>query len=426
MGCELCAWACPADAIYVEGGDNTEEARFSPGERYGAIYQINYLRCIGCGLCVEACPTRSLTMTNFYELADDNRQDLIFTKEQLLAPLLPGMEQPPHPMRLGENEQDYYVQGPTLARRSMTTGLRCPRPGGGAGPMSLLLLAQDAGLPGGADTGLGEGIAFWILGPVALAGALGMVFARNAVHSALCLAGTMLSLGLLYMAQGALFLGFVQIIVYTGAVMMLFLFVLMLVGRDSSDSVVEVLRGQRAAALLFGVGLAVLLVAAVGRAFTDVTPVGLDAGGANWNGNVPGIGRLIFTKYLFAFELTSALLITAALGAMVLAYAQTHAHAKRSQRETVRGTAARRARPDLPAPRPRGVRHGELGGRAGAPAGRLDRARVALRDHRPDRRPAGTRAVAGRRARADRPPARDRSGSRHDGSHADDVEGADR
>jgi NADH-quinone oxidoreductase subunit J len=201
--------------------------------------------------------------------------------------------------------------------------------------MSLVLLAQEAGLPGGADTGLGEGIAFWILGPVALAGALGMVFARNAVHSALCLAGTMLSLGLLYMAQGALFLGFVQIIVYTGAVMMLFLFVLMLVGRDSSDSVVEVLRGQRAAALLFGVGLAVLLVAAVGRAFTDVTPVGLDAGGANWNGNVPGIGRLIFTKYLFAFELTSALLITAALGAMVLAFAQSAAHNKRGQRATV-------------------------------------------------------------------------------------------
>jgi NADH-quinone oxidoreductase subunit J len=117
--------------------------------------------------------------------------------------------------------------------------------------------------------------------------------------------------------------------------MMLFLFVLMLVGRDSSDSVVEVLRGQRSAALLFGLGLAVLLVGAIGRAFTDVTPAGLAAGGANWNGNVPGLGRLIFTKYLFAFELTSALLITAALGAMVLAFAQTRAHAKRGQRATV-------------------------------------------------------------------------------------------
>ena len=115
VGCELCAWACPADAIFVEGGDNTDEERYSPGERYGKNYQINYLRCIGCGLCIEACPTRSLTMTNEYELADDDRQRLIYTKDRLLAPLLPGMEQPPHPMRLGD-EQDYYVKGPELLR----------------------------------------------------------------------------------------------------------------------------------------------------------------------------------------------------------------------------------------------------------------------------------------------------------------------
>jgi NADH-quinone oxidoreductase subunit I len=108
IGCELCAWACPADAIFVEGADNTEEARYSPGERFGEIYQINYLRCIFCGLCIEACPTRALTMSNEYELADDNREDLIFTKEQLLAPLLPGMEAPPHPMRLGD-DKDYYL-----------------------------------------------------------------------------------------------------------------------------------------------------------------------------------------------------------------------------------------------------------------------------------------------------------------------------
>ena len=109
IGCKLCAWACPADAIYVEGAQNTEDRRFSPGERYASTYQINYARCIFCGLCIEACPTRSLTMSNEYELARDNRRDLIFTKEQLLAPLLPGMEAPPHPMWLGDSEKDYYV-----------------------------------------------------------------------------------------------------------------------------------------------------------------------------------------------------------------------------------------------------------------------------------------------------------------------------
>ncbi|HEX3816431.1 MAG TPA: NADH-quinone oxidoreductase subunit NuoI [Mycobacteriales bacterium] len=132
VGCELCAWACPADAIYVEGGDNTAEQRFSPGERYGAIYQINYARCIFCGLCIEACPTRSLTMTNEYELASDSRKDLIFTKEQLLAPLLPGMEQPPHPMRLGKDETDYYASGPTNPGAS--AGAEYPQREGGSRP----------------------------------------------------------------------------------------------------------------------------------------------------------------------------------------------------------------------------------------------------------------------------------------------------
>src|ERR1700752_2823579 len=90
VGCELWAWACPADAIYVEGADNTEEERYSPGARYGSVYQINYARCIRCGLCIEACPTRALTMTNEFELADSSRANLIYTKEQLLAGLEDG------------------------------------------------------------------------------------------------------------------------------------------------------------------------------------------------------------------------------------------------------------------------------------------------------------------------------------------------
>ena len=112
IGCELCAWACPADAIYVEGADNDDSegggGRFSPGERYGRVYQINYLRCIFCGLCIEACPTRALTMTNVYELADDSRGKLIFEKGQLLAPVQDGMVVAPHPMVAGLRERDYY------------------------------------------------------------------------------------------------------------------------------------------------------------------------------------------------------------------------------------------------------------------------------------------------------------------------------
>ena len=116
IGCELCAWACPADAIYVEGGDNTPDAQFSPGERYGRVYQINYLRCIFCGLCIEACPTRALTMTNEYELAGPTRKGMIFEKQDLLAPLADGMLPAPHPMAPGTDDTDYYrgaVTGPT-------------------------------------------------------------------------------------------------------------------------------------------------------------------------------------------------------------------------------------------------------------------------------------------------------------------------
>ncbi|HYO84886.1 MAG TPA: NADH-quinone oxidoreductase subunit NuoI [Dermatophilaceae bacterium] len=125
IGCELCAWACPADAIYVEGADNDDTpggaGRFSPGERYGRVYQINYLRCIFCGLCIEACPTRALTMTNVYELADHQRQDLIFEKHQLLAPLGEGMVAPPHPMVAGMQDRDYYQRKVTAATAEQRT-----------------------------------------------------------------------------------------------------------------------------------------------------------------------------------------------------------------------------------------------------------------------------------------------------------------
>nr|WP_196792175.1 NADH-quinone oxidoreductase subunit J [Motilibacter deserti] len=182
-----------------------------------------------------------------------------------------------------------------------------------------------------AHTSTTEAFGFWVLAPIAVLAALGMLFVRKAVHSALLLATTMIVLAVFYLAQSGPFLGIVQIVVYTGAVMMLFLFVLMLVGVDSSDSLVETLRGQRLTGLLLALGFGVLVVGALGRsAFDDVTVVGL--GTANADGNVEGIARLLFTDYVLAFEVTSALLITAALGAMVLAHRERHTPRK-SQRE---------------------------------------------------------------------------------------------
>ena len=109
IGCELCAWTCPADAIYVQGADNTPEARYSPGERYGAVYQINYLRCILCGICLEACPTRALTMSQEYELSGDSREALIYTKDQLLAVLPEGAKPTPHTSaEVAARGIDYY------------------------------------------------------------------------------------------------------------------------------------------------------------------------------------------------------------------------------------------------------------------------------------------------------------------------------
>ncbi len=202
--------------------------------------------------------------------------------------------------------------------------------------MTLLAAAADTGL----QLGTGEAVTFWVLGPIAVAGALGMVFSRNAVHSALWLVVTMLSLGVFYVVQSAPFLGAVQIIVYTGAIMILFLFVLMLVGRDSSDSVVETLRGQRVAATVLGVGFAGLVGAGIARATAGTTVTGLDAvqggdGGAS-SGNIDAIARLLFTRYLLAFEVTSALLITAAVGAMVLAHVEREKGERRTQKELSR------------------------------------------------------------------------------------------
>ncbi|MFE1247600.1 NADH-quinone oxidoreductase subunit J [Streptomyces sp. NPDC058735] len=196
-------------------------------------------------------------------------------------------------------------------------------------------------------TSTGEAVQFWILGTVAVLGALGTILMKRAVHSALCLAGTMIVLAVFYLANGAYFLGVVQIVVYTGAIMMLFLFVVMLVGVTAADSLKETIKGQRWLALLCGLGFGILLIAGIGNAsLTEFNGIGQ----ANAGGNVEGIAALLFTRYVFAFEITGALLITAAVGAMVLT------HRERTERaKTQRELAEERVRegtylPPLPAP----------------------------------------------------------------------------
>ncbi len=170
----------------------------------------------------------------------------------------------------------------------------------------------------------GEAVTFWILAPLTVIAALGVVASAKAVYSALFLASTMVMLAVFYIVAGAVFLGVVQIVVYTGAVMMLFLFVLMLVGVDTSDTLTENLRGQRVAAVVIGVGFGVLLIGGLGNAsltgFDGFTGATDGAVGGPGTDTVEALAELIFVRYVWAFQLTGALLITATIGAMVLTH----------------------------------------------------------------------------------------------------------
>ncbi|MEW2067612.1 NADH-quinone oxidoreductase subunit J [Streptomyces sp. NPDC007346] len=197
-------------------------------------------------------------------------------------------------------------------------------------------------------TSTGEAVQFWILGTVAVIGAFSTILLKKSVHSALALAGTMVVLAVFYLANGAYFLGIVQIIVYTGAIMMLFLFVVMLVGVTAADSLKETLKGQRWLAVACGLGFGILLIGGIGNASLS-TFNGLGAANALHGGNVEGLANLIFTKYVFAFEITGALLITATVGAMVLTHRERTERAK-TQREMAQERVRGKHLPPLPAP----------------------------------------------------------------------------
>ncbi|CAM3823797.1 NADH-quinone oxidoreductase subunit J [Tsukamurella ocularis] len=193
----------------------------------------------------------------------------------------------------------------------------------------------------------GEEWAFWIVAVPAVVFALGVVLASKAVYSALCLAATMILLAIAYIAQGATFLGVVQIVVYTGAVMMLFLFVVMLVGVDSSDSLVETLRGHRIAAAVAGLGFGMLLIGLVARA--SLPGPGAPSGEYPPN-SVEALADTVFVRYLWAFELTAALLITATLGAMILAHREKLATALSQREQSIRRFREGRRATPLPNP----------------------------------------------------------------------------
>jgi len=192
-----------------------------------------------------------------------------------------------------------------------------------------------AAAPSGTNTdSIAVATVFWILAFLSVGAALAMILVRRAVHCAIMLAVVMLCLATMYAMLGAPFLAFVQIIVYTGAVLMLFLFVLMLIGISSSDSIVETIKGQRLAAGLVAIGLLILLILGIGHA--AIGPATLSSANSGTN-NLTGIATLIFTTYVFPFEVTGALLITAAVGAMVLAHRE-----RATPRPTQRQLAARR------------------------------------------------------------------------------------
>ena len=197
--------------------------------------------------------------------------------------------------------------------------------------MILHVLAN--GGPGGTNLDPLYGkVMFWILAVLAVSAGIGMILVRQAVHCALMLAVVMLSLAVMYAMQGAPFLAFVQVIVYTGAVLMLFLFVVMLIGVTSADALKETIRGQRLWAALGAIGLAVLLIVGIGHAAIGTAAPTTSAQNTD---NLTGLAQLIFTTYVFPFEVTSALLITAALGAMVLAHRE-RTSPKPTQREVAR------------------------------------------------------------------------------------------
>ena len=355
IGCELCAGVCPARCIYVRGADNPPDDPVSPGERYGFVYEINYLRCIHCDLCVEACPTEAITETKLFEFSFTNRQDAIYTKDELLVGDDGRPQQLPwEDWREGEDEHTsawmratspsgdadfegrwrwsgelgYGVRAPEQGQAAEST----PEPADGHGPTTTTATAPRR------RSLTWRSVIFLVCALIVLGGAFGVVLVaqpralraqpgRHAVRRSPCCSST----------RTPNFLAAVQVIVYTGAIVVLILFVLMLLGVDRDEDLDDraarrpaALRGRRRrSARRFGV--LVLGGRSIGSADGQSSPARarrrpsapVDAELHGTDSPTSTIGELLFTDYVFAFEITAALLTIAVVGAVVLAAAPT-------------------------------------------------------------------------------------------------------
>ncbi len=316
IGCELCAGVCPARCIYVRGADNPPDAPVAPGERYGFVYEINYLRCIHCDMCVEACPTEAITETKQFEFSFTNRDDAIYTKDDLLVDDEGQARRLPWELWLGNEDDD-------------TSGwMRATSPSGDAGYEGKVSWSAELGYgirppEKGQSSVTVEAVLFFFAAALALGGAVGVVLGRNPVHCALLLVVTLVAVAIFFLLQDAQLVAAVQIIVYAGAIVVLFLFVIMLLGVDKEESLRDPIPYQRPAAVALGAILLAEIFVLAGRTWaTGATSVrgsvrqrvdGQDLG------NVQRVARTLFTDFLWAFELTAVLLVIAVVGAVVLA-----------------------------------------------------------------------------------------------------------
>ena len=300
IGCELCAGVCPADCIHVRGADNDPENPTSPGERFGFVYEINYLRCIHCDMCVEACPTEAITESKLFEFSFTNRQDAIYTKAELVVDddgkpkkmnwedwregddvLTSGW------MRATSPSGDATFEGAVGWSGELGYGVRAPEPEQSVRDASRprRCATVDDGderseLPHCGrqtmnDATFLEYVVFFSAALMILGGAIGVIALRNPVHAALGLVLTLFGVAVQFVALGAHFVAVVQVIVYAGAIVVLFLFVIMLLGIDrATDLSIEPIKLQRPLAAVMGVGLVGLLGAAIIRArdALDINP----------------------------------------------------------------------------------------------------------------------------------------------------------